>query len=76
MGALSLGATKDVVCPLNRTMPSASFKATATLSGTGTLLNSVTLQGVTAQDASSVTVRVKATATLATGVTVNVIAKL
>ncbi len=77
VGALALGATADIVCPLNRTMPNANYKATASLAATTlTLLGAVSVQGISAQTTTSVTVRVKATAALATGVTVNVIAKL
>jgi hypothetical protein len=62
---ISSGATADVTVPLSEAMPSASYIALAGLSG-GSIASAVVL-GIVSRTATSVTVRVKASAVINAG---------
>lgn len=57
---IGIGATADIVVPLSRTMPNATYSAAPTLlAATATLLGTVSIVGVIAQSTTTVTIRVK-----------------
>jgi hypothetical protein len=60
--AMSSGATADVTVTLSRAMPSASYLATATLSGPS--IASATVQGIVSRTAGAVVVRVRSSASI------------
>lgn len=78
VGSMASGSTKDVVVTLDQAMPNVGYTPAPSLSvvplgGAATLLAAVAVQGVVAQTATTVTVRVRASVALSAGVSVNVI---
>lgn len=74
VGALALGASKDVVVAIAPTMPDTGYTPVATIAGSASLLGAVSVQGIVATTTTSVTVRVQANSVLSAGITVNVVA--
>ena len=72
-GAITNGATADVAVTLSTTMPSTTYRAVATLSGSA--IASAVIQGIVSRTTTTVTVRVRATAAVtANTITVEVLA--
>lgn len=70
--ALALGAATNVTVTLDRAMPTANYRCTASISAGASLLGSVQVQGIVSRTATQVVVRVVATAVLTTGASVEV----
>lgn len=74
VGALLLGAQRDIPVNLTPTPPDDTYSAVATLAGGSSILGALTIVGITAQTDTTATVTVRATGVVSTGATVTVIA--
>lgn len=76
IGALAAGATKTISVTLDRIMPGTAYRAQLSIAGTTTQLTAVEVLGVVAASRTTTVcpVMVRATASLTTGATVEVVA--
>ncbi|MEU4570850.1 hypothetical protein [Micromonospora sp. NPDC023956] len=70
--AMALPGTQSVTVNLKNAMPDDAYSATATLAGGVNLLSALTVVGITAQTATTVTVQVRCTGVLSAGAIVAV----